>query len=703
MTRTLSFFSRGHQDVVPRETSEEQLVQAIAQDPSVRELTEKSRYCKAKGDTANAKFYKSQLPCFAVAVTFSGGKKPENITGCTFLSLVDIDGLSPTEAERLFALARADPHTRLSYITVSGNGLRIIFSYTTDGETDPDTLFRTNPKQAKKLYTQVFKQGNEYYRNLLGGVEVDTHCKDCTRLSGLAYCPEVYYNPDAKPLAVSLSAEKKAASGRSRHRSTAEKAVPVVKGMLQADGVEYVPGHRNEYISRAGYLLNRYGVPLADAVEWAEEEFADYEDFPTVADIFRSCYNKEEEHGMNKLPAAHRHKFAGVDEIEVFLATQAEFRYNVITRKCELKWKGTEEFTELTDRDGNTLWSRLNKTLKPARLTDIYNVLHSEFVPEFNPFSTYFNSLPSWDGVTDHIARLAATVHLTDTAQQPLFTECFRKWLVALVPTLLVREVINHEILVLVGPQGVYKTTWFRRLLPPQLQRYFYTKTNSQRFTKDDQFTLAEFALMCFEEIESMNRSELNQLKAMITLDNINERAAYGRNKEHRAHIASFCGTGNNIQFLSDPTGTRRWLPFEVDSIDSPYDFPVDYTGVYSQAYALWRNGFRYWFEQQEIMDINRHNEYFETPRIEEELIDKYFVTSDLEDDNPSFFTIGDILEHIDGLTKQHLSPVKVGIALRKLKIPFRFFRGKRGYLLKKRPQEQVAQSRNNLGYYLKR
>ena len=90
-----------------------------------------------------------------------------------------------------------------------------------------------------------------------------------------------------------------------------------------------------------------------------------------------------------------------------------------------------------------------------------------------------------------------------------------------------------------------------------------------------------------------MRPSELNQLKAAVTMPSIDERAAYAHYHEHRKHIASFCGTGNNAQFLSDPTGNRRWLPFEVESIESPRDHPFDYEAIYAQAYALYQEGFQ--------------------------------------------------------------------------------------------------------------
>ena len=150
------------------------------------------------------------------------------------------------------------------------------------------------------------------------------------------------------------------------------------------------------------------------------------------------------------------------------------------------------------------------------------------------------------------------------------FRFSLKKWLVAMVAAWISPDVVNNVILVLIGEQGAYKTTWFNYLLPPELKHYFYTKTNANRMSKDDLLTLTQYALVCCEELDTMRPAELNQLKATVTMTSIDERAAYAHYHEHRKHIASFCGTGNNPQFLSDPTGNRRWLPFEVESIVSP-------------------------------------------------------------------------------------------------------------------------------------
>ena len=259
------------------------------------------------------------------------------------------------------------------------------------------------------------------------------------------------------------------------------------------------------------------------------------------------------------------------------------------------------------------------------RAQDIYRVLESDFVPDYHPFRHYLEHLPPWDG-QNYILEMSVSVSVKgEVEEQMRFYEYLKKWLVGMVAGWVDRSEVNHVILIFIGEQGIYKTTWFNYLLPPELRDYFYTKTNASRMTKDDLLTLAQYGLVCYEELDTMSPRELNQLKSAVTMPSIDERAAYAHFHEHRKHIASFCGTGNNVQFLSDPTGTRRWLPFVVESITSPRDHPFNYEGIYSQAYALYQQGYEYWFSREEIQQVSAHNEQFEAPKDEMELVDYYF------------------------------------------------------------------------------
>ena len=324
-----------------------------------------------------------------------------------------------------------------------------------------------------------------------------------------------------------------------------------------------------------------------------------------------------------------REVYASVEDIQAFLSDNIYLRHNVITSRVECRIPSNYEFDgadwqPIADRVVNSLWTRLSKE-KPVRIQDIYHVLESDFVPDFHPFRHYLDHLPPWNG-DNHILSMSTTVNVKGGVDEQLrFADYLTKWLVGMVAGWIDDSVVNNVILVLIGEQGSYKTTWFNYLLPPELSRYFYTKTNANRMGRDDLLTLAQYGLVCCEELDTMRPSELNQLKAAVTMPSIDERAAYAHFHEHRKHIASFCGTGNNVQFLSDPTGNRRWLPFEIESIDSPREHPFDYEGIYSQAYALYRQGFRFWFSQQEIRELSGYNYRFETPKDELDLVDYYF------------------------------------------------------------------------------
>ncbi len=203
-----------------------------------------------------------------------------------------------------------------------------------------------------------------------------------------------------------------------------------------------------------------------------------------------------------------------------------------------------------------------------------------------------------------------------------LWRVCFKKWFVAMVASWMKDEVVNHQVLVLIGRQGIYKTTWLEHLIPPHLRAYACKLANSADLNKDERLRIAEFGLISLDEIDSMNNRELNQLKSVITATDVNERAAYAYTKERRVRLASFCASGNRRDFLTDITGNRRWLPFEVESIQNPFYTTLPYEQMYAQAWALAQDPtFSYWFELEEIAVLEEHNQHFRDESNEEQLL----------------------------------------------------------------------------------
>jgi len=733
---------KGYTDKNPVTVTLDEAVRLITTDNALHTTTLSYRHhAYVLQNSSAAQRTKAAMPCIAVAVRFSGGKQKTNIVEWTGLSLVDIDHVEEQEVPALLEKIRTDAHTLLAYVTISGRGVRILYRWQLTGGNVMDEKVPIS-KANFSCYAQAFRMGNDYYAKLLGA-ETDRQCKNATRLCGLAHDPQAYYNPEALPFEVAVSLPT---DGRGRKSIPLARVLPVVKEELAQVGIEYRAGHHNEYISRMGYLMNLYGVELEELTEWAVEEFGDYAEH--VPAILRSCYTHTDEFHTRRLPRKQlrtgddeddRPTYPTMAEMEQYLHEQAEFRYNVITGKGE--WRsiqahqnppethlnppcegGLENSTEsiqapsLTGRDGvglvglrfapidnrfiHTLWKGLAARFKVVRVQDVHQLLMSEFVPPFNPFEEYFSGLPAWDGVTDYIGQVAATVTTVSDPDIPddiTFEWAFRKWIVALVAGLFDADKVNEEILVLVGKQGTYKTTWLSRLLPPELQSYFRIKTDSRHFDKDDKLSLAEFALICLEELETLRPSELNQLKALTTDKVINERPAYARFKEERIHIASFCGTSNNIQFLNDPSGERRWLPFEIERIASPHDYTLPYEGLYAQALHLWREGFPYWFEGEENDRLNRHNNRFEVPDLLHDLIHTHYRVP-IPGEQAVFLTTADIVAHIGYALKTPPALHHIGRIMKEAGYTAVRRAGRRGYLVVRLDSEHIEAARRILG-----
>ncbi len=694
-----------------------------------------------------SKTFKNEAPLFAVACRFEGGKGRANVRHLTGLSLVDFDHIVSEErrgkseessndedrkaiiAQELNLLkqkAMADSHTLMTYITMSGNGLRVIFKYDLAPEFSGIPKDETEVKKFETYYQQAFYAGNAYYEKLLG-CKADMQCKNLTRLSGLAHDPEVFLRDPSE--VIPFTAEEMATAAASYAKQSKEEKQmqriqtyfdTLIAPQLAKANIKFQSGSHNEYVMRVGYRLAERRFSKKIALKWALQKFG--ANYPDTEQVITSCYanatingNGGGNGGGGRANRADT-KTASVEEIKSFLDGHVRLRMNEITSRVEYLEErrvkseesapsaksARENWQPINDRKVNSLWAEMSQVTRVNK-QDMYSIIESDYVPLYHPFKEYLINLEqevmrnrifarSAESARDQnpIFELARTVRVKGGEQeQALWYRYLKKWLVGMVASWLSDDTVNNVILVLIGEQGAYKTTWFNYLLPPPLKQYFYTKTNANRMSKDDLLTLAQYGLVCCEELDTMRPSELNQLKAAVTMPSIDERAAYAHYHEHRKHIASFCGTGNNAQFLSDPTGNRRWLPFEVDNIVSPREHPFDYEGIYAQALALYKSGFQFWFSKEEIVELNRHNKQFETPRLEHELVDLYF-RHPLENETGIFMTAGRALQIIGSGITQKLNAVYIGRAF--MDLGFRRVRShrERGYLVVPRTAEEI-------------
>lgn len=164
----------------------------------------------------------------------------------------------------------------------------------------------------------------------------------------------------------------------------------------------------------------------------------------------------------------------------------------------------------------------------------------------------------------------------------------------------------KKPVIILYSEQGKGKSSWIRRLLPPEWKEYFYNGIIDPS-NKDDARLLATRIIINMEEFEGVKPGELAALKRIIAQDNVTQRKAYDIEAFTLPRHCSFIASTNNRQCLQDIGGNRRFLPITITGID--YHTPVNHPGIYAQALALLKGGFRYWYEGEEIEQLNKHNE----------------------------------------------------------------------------------------------
>ena len=163
-----------------------------------------------------------------------------------------------------------------------------------------------------------------------------------------------------------------------------------------------------------------------------------------------------------------------------------------------------------------------------------------------------------------------------------------------------------------------------------------------------------------------LSKIEINALKSLFSKDKINDRLPYDRRNSIITRRCSFIGSTNQTEFLSDESGSVRWLCFEIDSIDWAYKKKVNIDLVYAQAYYLFKSGFEYNLTTEDIKENEEYNRQFQILSAERELIVKYLSPGSKEN-NDAFMTATDILLHLTQITenKVKINIINVGRALK--------------------------------------
>ncbi len=672
----------------------EDLRQMITSEGPLKTLTEGYRTF-VHIDKKTAETMKRKLPAITPSVQFKGlGKTLKSFGHETLWLMLDYDDVPPKQLEELKEKALKIPFTMVVYRTVSGEGSRILLRY-------------ERPKDCQLTVTELHRlaiqKAMRIYDHLLG-LSCDKQCMDLVRCCGLAYDPDAYFNWDAPVMPILpeevdafLNAPAKEAKSEPQatephdsdakdapaKREAKKKAAPPtsqeiidkVKEMAQGWQEQFEPGHHHNYVLRFASFCRNFGANEGDVLEWMNQEYG-----PQYADTERTA-RWVFEHDDKRATWSMSGKFAKkatLQAIMQWLGTRYELHHNTISNQYEIRAidATSSNYLDWTDIDTtvrNSLFIRMQMDGIFTSPKNLDIVIRSNFSVNYNPMKEYLESLPKWDGKTDYITELANTVklkHTTGYRHAPRdFAYAFKKWLVNMVVGWLCKGETNQAVMVFIGKGGIFKTTFFDHLLPPSLWKYFANDSTGDYNSKDFLQMCSSKALVCLDEFSAVRGKNQSSFKSNITKRAISMRIPYAEWDVILQNNAGFCATSNELHIIPEREN-RRYLVWVVEEIQSPIDYPFNYTGIYSQALALAREvkarrprkadaegeiklpkeePWVYWFTSEDNQEIQHHNEYFRINNYIKERIWKFYSKPDVDtpDEFKRFVTASDIIERI--------------------------------------------------------
>ena len=299
--------------------------------------------------------------------------------------------------------------------------------------------------------------------------------------------------------------------------------------------------------------------------------------------------------------------------IELFLNENYVFRRNTLNGKVEYAvLPKADVFRPLTKEALNSIVIRAKREQileKGSPKTEITEYVESEEVSEYNPAQAFLTTLPKWDG-QNHIARIFGRIPGISSEQLNYLTI----WLRSAVAHWLQMDMLhgNECVPTFIGSQGCGKTTFVRRLLPPELREYYLDHLNlSNKFDKE--MALTNNLIVNLDELEAIGVKQQSKLKQTLSVSKVNGRPIFGRTQQDRPRFASFVATTNNPHPLTDPTGSRRYICIQIPDghlINNEGD--IDYQQLYAQVvYELQELKAPYWFSNDEVARIQQLNQDF--------------------------------------------------------------------------------------------
>ena len=570
-------------------------------------IKEKILVLRAEPNKEARDILKKSLPAVTISGLFGNARTKENLLEHSGFLQLDFDKVEDLETK--LQNLKSDVYSYAVFISPSGTGIKLIV--------------KISPK--KETHYKSFIQLEKYYKETYNLI-VDRQCKDVTRLLFLSWDENIFVNENSSEWQIKKTEQEILFETILRDFEAKEK---------------FEDGNRNNFIFKLACCCNENSIAKNYTLSQISNRFQGF-NFPffEIEKTVNSAYKKQNQYEQSSIKT--NQNFSLLQRAENYLENKYDIRLNEVSGKIEAKIKSENNgYRELNE---NNIYRELQHSNIPLAMQKISILLQSDFVKKYDPFKNYFESLGFWNENEEpkYIENLCGYIPVKEVKR---FKIQFKKMLVRCIACALENDVFNKQVFVLVGEgQNTGKSTFCRWLCPPKLSDYITEAVNTD---KDGLIVLATNFFINMDELATLSKAEINTLKSFISKDKINIRLPFAKRSSVHPRRANFIGSTNNDEFLTDETGSVRWLCFDIDGlINFDYKKDIEIDNLWKQAYTLYKIGFDYQLSLDEVKENEIANSKFLIDTLEAQFIKKYYRPADKM--NGVFVDATDIMNYIN-------------------------------------------------------
>ena len=608
----------------------------------------------------------------------NGQKQMKNYNGIVELTIGPLSNKS--EIALVKQKACEQPQTRCVFMGSSGKTVKIWTTFTR-----PDNSLPKTREEAELFHAHAYRLAVKCYQPMLP-FDIDLKEPVLAQRCRMTLDESPYYNPDAVPFCLEQPlmmpgeetfrqrklGEKNPLLRLQPGYESAQTFTKIYEAALNRALQEMEDWKRGDDLQpllvRLAEHCFKAGLPEEEAIRQTMIHYYREEEEQVIRSILHNLY--QECKGFGKKSSISKEQETAF-LLEEFMKRRYEFRYNTVQDDLEYRQRDSVHFCfkPVDKRVRNSIAINALKEGISAWDRDVDRFLNSECVPLYNPVEEYLYETGRWDG-KDRIRALAGLV----PCDNPHWQELFYRWFLSMVAHWrgVDRQHGNNTSPLLVGSQGYRKSTFCRIILPPEL-RFGYTDSIDFKSKQEAERYLGRFFLINIDEFDQINVSQQGFLKHLLQKPVANLRKPYGNTIREMRRYASFIGTSNQKDLLTDPSGSRRFICIEVTAPINT-NVTINYKQLYAQAMEAIYKGERYWLNDEDENILKQTNREFEQASPLEQLFHCYLnpVEEEMEGE---WLTAMQILSYLQTKTRDKLAINKVGQfgrALQKLNIPCR-------------------------------